>query len=131
MIVAPINGLNLVLHFFRQELNSFLLMPFTMLVPNTYSFQPKWNASLYLVYPGIRFLLYLETPSVSLSGYWFITGISLLLRLVILFSILLWNASVNAYLREMKQWKIILTWIYSQKTTGDGVLSSTVVGLTA
>ena len=50
MIVAPINSLNLVLHFFRQELNMFLLMPFTILVPNTYAFRPKRTASLYLVY---------------------------------------------------------------------------------
>ena len=35
LIVAPINGLNLVLHFFKQELNLFLLMAFTILVPNT------------------------------------------------------------------------------------------------
>ena len=82
LIVAPINGLNLVLHFFRQELNSFLLMPFTILVPNTYAFRPKRTASLYLVYPGIRFLLCSETPSVALSRNWFITGVGLLLRIV-------------------------------------------------
>ena len=35
LIIAPINGLNLVLHFFKQELNLFLLMAFTILVPNT------------------------------------------------------------------------------------------------
>ena len=41
-------------------------MPFTILVPNTYPFRPKRTALLYLVYPGIRFLLCLETSSVSL-----------------------------------------------------------------
>ena len=92
MIVAPISVLNLVLHFFRQSLNSFLLVPFTILVANTYGFRPKRTASLYLVYPAIRFLLYLETASVSLSGNWFITGVGLLLRVVTLFSILLLNA---------------------------------------
>ena len=35
------------------------------------------------------FLLFSETPSVSLSGNWFITGVGLLLRVVTLFSILL------------------------------------------
>ena len=42
-------------------------MPFTILVPNRYAFPPKRTASFYLVYPGIRFLLCSETPSVSLS----------------------------------------------------------------
>ena len=47
LIVAPINGLNLVLHFFRQELNSFLLMPSTTLVPNT-CFPTKTNCFIVL-----------------------------------------------------------------------------------
>ena len=67
-------------------------MLFTMLVSNTYAFRPKWTASLYLVYPGIRFLLCLETPGVPFSGNRFITGVGLLLRVVTFFSMLLLNA---------------------------------------
>ena len=67
-------------------------MPLTMLVPNTYTFRPKRTASLCLVYPGIIFLFCLETPSVSLSGNRFITGVDLFLRVVTLFSILLLDA---------------------------------------
>ena len=67
-------------------------MPFTILIPNTYSLRPKQTASLYLVYPGIRFLFCLETPSVSLSGNRFITGVGYPLRIVTLLSVLLLNA---------------------------------------
>ena len=42
-------------------------MLFPILAPNIYAFQPKQTASLYLVYPGIRFSLCLETPNASLS----------------------------------------------------------------
>ena len=71
-------------------------MPFTILVPNTYGFRPKRTTSLSLVYPGIRFLLYLKTLSVSLSGNRFTTGVGLLLRVVALLSILLLNAFLNS-----------------------------------
>ena len=67
-------------------------MLFTILVPNTHA-QSKRNAmKQYLVHPGIRFLLCLETPSVSFSGNQFKTGVGLLLCVVTLFSILLLNA---------------------------------------
>ena len=66
MIEAPISGINLVLRFFTQELNSFLLMLFTILVPNTHAQSKRTAMKQYLVHPGIRFLLCLETPSVSL-----------------------------------------------------------------
>ena len=64
LIAAPINGPNFVLHFLKQEFNLFLLIPFTTLVPNTHVFRSKRTASLYSVYPGIRFLLCLETSRV-------------------------------------------------------------------
>ena len=82
--------------FLQTGINSFLLMPFTILVPNTYGFRPKRTTSLSLVYPGIRFLLYLKTLSVSLSGNRFTTGVGLLLRVVALLSILLLNAFLNS-----------------------------------
>ena len=66
-------------------------MLFTILVPNTHAQSKRTAMKQYLVHPGIRFLLCLETPSVSLSGNRLITGVGLLLR-VTLFSILLLNA---------------------------------------
>ena len=69
-------------------------MLFTILVPNTHAQSKRTAMKQYLVHPGIRFLLCLETPSVSLSlsENRFITGVGLLLRVVTLFSILLLNA---------------------------------------
>ena len=67
-------------------------MLFTILVPNTHAQSKRTAMKQYLVHPGIRFLLCLETPSVSLSGNRLITGVGLLLRVVTLFSILLLNA---------------------------------------
>ena len=69
-------------------------MLFTILVPNAHAQSKRTAMKQYLVHPGIRFLLCLETPTVSLSlsGNRFITGVGLLLRVVTLFSILLLNA---------------------------------------
>ena len=51
-IVAPKNGLNRVLHLFSFELNSFLRIPLTILVPRIYIFGPNFTALLRSVLPG-------------------------------------------------------------------------------
>ena len=50
--VAPINGLNRVLHLFSFELNSFLRIPFIIVVPRIYVFRPNFAALLKSVFPG-------------------------------------------------------------------------------
>ena len=49
--VAPINGLNRVLHLFSFELNYFLRIPLTILVPGIYAFRPNFMALLKSVLP--------------------------------------------------------------------------------
>ena len=77
------------------------------------------------IHPGIRFLLYLEIPSVSLSRNWFLTGVGVLWRVVTLLSILLLNAflylltslfilllmwgSVTSFSWIKKAWCLLLT----------------------
>ena len=50
--VAPINGLNRVLHLFSFELNSFLRTPLIILLPRIYVFGPNFTALLKSVLPG-------------------------------------------------------------------------------
>ena len=74
--VAPINGLNRVLHLFNFELNSFLQIPLIILVPRIYVFRPNFTALLKSVLPGtivvVAFFIWRCTK--SLSGYLFTTG---------------------------------------------------------
>ena len=50
--VAPINGLNRVLNLFSFEINHFLRIPLTLLVPRIYVFRPNYTALLKSVLPG-------------------------------------------------------------------------------
>ena len=60
--VAPINGLNRVLHLFSFELNSFLRIPLIILVPKIYIFRPNFTALLKSVLPGTIYVVIYLIP---------------------------------------------------------------------
>ena len=74
--VAPISGLNRVLHLFNFELNSFLEIPLIILVPRMYVFRPNFTALLKSVLSGTIAVvaLFIWRCTRSLSRYLFTTG---------------------------------------------------------
>ena len=60
--MAPINGLNRVLHIFSFELNSFLRIPLIILFPRIFGLRPNFTALVKPVLPGTKDII------ASLSG---------------------------------------------------------------
>ena len=103
--VAPINGLNRILHLFSFEINFFLWIriPLTLLVPRIYVFRPNYTALLKSVLPGTMDVVafFIWWCNRSLSGYLLTTG------MVFAYSVFLNGLSVGRWYRHHLLWGLL------------------------